>query len=230
MASQFVGALYPWVSRDRLEAYRPPNGSDLDMAVTYLYSIVLSEALYTPLGVLEVTLRNGVHAALTASYGSPAWYDLRGVLEPNQADDVVRAKRRIAALGKPVNPGRVVADLHFGFWVSLLSSLYDARFWRPDKARLLKRAFPNIPVPLRQRTTIYARYNTLRALRNRVFHHEPIWNRPTLVQDYRTLYEAIEWISPDMAAACRLVDRFPAVLTNGRSSVEAALKQHLGLS
>jgi hypothetical protein len=230
LVTQFVSALYPWVSRDRLEAYRPYKGTDLEMVVNYLFNTALSEALYTSLGFLEVTLRNSLHETIATYYRRSNWYDRPGVLEQYQADDVTKAKRRIAGLGKGVVPGRVVAELNFGFWVSLLSGAYDRRFWWPNQAQLLKSAFPNIPSNLRQRKTIYARYNSLRELRNRVMHHEPIWNRPTLAQDYQHVYEAIGWISPDMAVTAQFIDRFPDILVYGQRRIEVKLKSHFGIS
>jgi len=74
---------------------------------------------------------------------------------------------------------------------------------------------------------ICKRFNELRNLRNRVFHHETIWNRATLLRDYNTIYEAIDWMSTDMATMCRLVDRFPDVFANGRSTTELMLRRHL---
>lgn len=223
LATQLVESLYPCISRDRLEAHRPRGGTDLEMAVNYLYNAILSEALYTSLGFLEITLRNTLHTTLSNFYGGPNWYDRFDVLERYQAEDVARAKRRIDGIGKEVIPGRVVSELGFGFWVSLLSGPYDRRFWWPNSAQLLKAAFPHIPSRLRQRKTIYHRYNSLRALRNRVMHYEPIWNRPTLVDDHHHIYEVIGWISPDAVATARLIDRFPNIRANGRPQIEALL-------
>jgi hypothetical protein len=213
-----------------MEAYRPEGGSDLTMVVTYLHNMALCEALYISLGFLEVALRNSLHGSLTALHGSASWYTLPGVLEDDQQRDVRRVSNRIRGERKQVTPDRVVSELNFGFWVALLSTPYDARFWRPQKARYLKSSFPHVPRNRRQRPIIYKRYNELRGLRNRVFHHETIWNRATLSRDYSNLYEALEWISPDMAAISRLVDRFPDVSANGRSVVESMLKNHLQLS
>lgn len=229
LATPFIDALYSCLSRDRLEAHRSHGGSDFEMAVNYLYNAILSESLYTSLGFLEVTLRNTLHTTLANFYDTPNWYDRSDVLERYQADDVARAKRRIEGIGKEVVPGRVVAELGFGFWVSLLSGPYDRRLWWPHNAQLLKAAFPHIPSRLRQRKTIYYRYNSLRELRNRVMHYEPIWNRPTLYEDHQHIYEAIGWISPAAVAASGLVDRFPTILATGHAQVEILLNRSLGI-
>ena len=223
MATQFVAKIDPWVSTDRLEAYRPAGGTDREMVVNYLYNLVLNEALYTPLSFLEITLRNSLHTSLSSFIGTTTWYDLPGNLLPAQARDVTKVKRRITGLGKSITPGRIVSELNFGFWVSLLSGDYEAHIWRPDKASVLKASFPNIPRAKRQRGTVYGRYNRLRELRNRVFHHESIWNRPTLWQDYEAIYEAIDWISPEIVTASRMVDRYDHIFHYGMGEIEAML-------
>jgi hypothetical protein len=123
----------------------------------------------------------------------------------------------------------VVAELNFGFWTSLLSSGYEASLWRPNNARLLKDTFQHIPHPLRRRNLIYARYNHLRELRNRIFHHESIWNRPTLFHDYQQILDAIGWVSPPMVQALKIVDRFDEVFRDGRKNIERDLKRELGI-
>jgi hypothetical protein len=155
------------------------------------------------------------------------WFALPGILEPRDTAEVGKVINRIQGEGKSATPDRVVSELNFGFWVTLLSTPYDAKLWRPNSSRALKASFPRVPKRMRRRQIIYKRYNELRKLRNRVFHHETIWNRVTLPDDYHKLCEAIGWISPEMAAACNLVDRFSEVRKHGQANIEAKLKTHL---
>jgi hypothetical protein len=217
--------LYSWISAERLETYRLPNDSDLSMVTNYLYNVSLCEALYTSLHFLEISLRNTLHTQISRFYGSPAWYLLPNTLESSQLRDVQKVTARIQGRGKPVTPGRVISELNFGFWVSLLSGGYETRLWRPNRAIVLKAAFPNIPKSLRQRTTIYKQCNELREFRNRVFHHEPIWNRLNLSDDFASIYEVIHWISPNMVALSRTLDRFPEVISQGRSAIQVELRK-----
>src|SRR5699024_6516955 len=139
--------------------------------------------------------RNSLHASLTNLYGSPNWFSLPGLLESGDSRAVAKVTSRIRGEGKAATVDRIVSELNFGFWVALLSTPYDARLWRPNNARALKQSFPRVPRRFRRRHVIYKRYNHLRQFRNRVFHHETIWNRVTLPQDYHKLCEAISWIS-----------------------------------
>jgi hypothetical protein len=228
LIGSFADRIEPFISFDRLEAYRAVEDDDFTMVTNYLLNVVLSEALYTSLAFVEITLRNSLHATLQRHFGSSTWYDIPLVLDPYETNVVRQVKNRLANVDKHASPGRVVAELGFGFWVALLSRDYDGRFWRPNRARLLKDVFPHVPSHMRQRRAIHQRYDRLRALRNRVFHHEPIWNRPTLAEDHATIYEALSWISEDVAIATRLVDRFPDVFSNERGRIEATLRQHFG--
>ena len=45
MSSEFVEHLYQALSKDRLEAYCPPNGADIAMLTNYFWNIDLIEAL-----------------------------------------------------------------------------------------------------------------------------------------------------------------------------------------
>lgn len=234
MDTLFLARLEPVISRERLTPYRNASASDLDVLVSYLFNLTLSEALYSPLGCLEVSLRNSIDATLRHHLGTPDWYNQPGLFAPNQMNDIQKAKKRAtpsgAQSGSQPSPGKVVAELNFGFWTSLLSNTYEASLWRPDRARLLKRTFPHVPRRLRQRNTIYANYNHIRELRNRVFHHESIWNRSTLEKDYQSIIQAIGWISPEMQTALAVVDRFEEFFQNGRQRIERDLEQELNIS
>ncbi len=82
MVASYIAELRRTVSAPRLDKYRPSGGSDLDMVVTYFWNIALSEALYPGLAALEVSLRNGMYAAMTAREGTEWWCYQAGLLEP----------------------------------------------------------------------------------------------------------------------------------------------------
>lgn len=50
-----------------------------------------------------------------------------------------------------------------------------------------------------------------RELRNRVFHHEPIFHWGNLHDHHREMHTVITWISPELAALAAITDRFPEV-------------------
>lgn len=226
---KFVAELKAGISDPRLERYRrPAEASDFDMLVNYYWNMALADALHCSLATDEILLRNTIHTTLSKYVGRGDWYDRDDLLEDGQREDRDTAKNHIATRGKAASPERVVAQLTFGFWVTLMSNRYNERFWRPDLATPpnLKVAFPYAPAKSR-RNDIQSKYYAANNLRNLAFHHEPIFDLRSLADDYRRTYEGIGWIDPSMAAKIQLFDRFPEVHANGRAVIEARLRKHL---
>lgn len=197
-------------SPDRLEAYRTPGDSDLEVLTRYVWNTCLCEALYPAIHNLEIGFRNTLHAAIEKSYGDPQWFKDSSILvEAAGQERVAEAERELRKRGKTITPGRVVAELHFGFWTSLLSVRYDYPLWR--RPGLLKDAFPYMSKYIRKRHPLAARFGDIRKLRNRVSHHEPIWNRPDLLGEHAGIIEALGWIAPSLVTITRAVDRFQSV-------------------
>ena len=229
---------------DRLASYRPTGASDLATIATYFWNIALSRDLHLGLGAAEVSMRNGIHNALTTHTGHLDWYDHLPLL-PREAQQVIDVKAEIARSGKPVIPGRVVAGLRFGFWTSLLSTGfgpqgYGTALWSPNNAALLIKAFPNLRPPNQYRGYVHARFNTLRLLRNRTMHHEPIWQGMTVRRQQKTatfaltalyadILDAIGWTSPRLRDSVVAFDRFPETVTNGLVTQAKEIENFLGI-
>ena len=226
MVAQFVSDLQKVLSQERLESYRPPGGNDFDMLVNYFWDIDLAEAIVPCLHAAELALRNSIHDALTTKYETDMWFYRPGVLQPGQLSQLSRALKQLADRKSTPTSGRIVAELTSGFWTAILSDPYNRALWQPDSFALLRTVFPHSGTLSRQH--IQVRFNTIRRIRNRVFHFEAIYDRPNLVQDHQDIHEAIGWISPTLQQAILAVDRFPQIAT-GRAQVEADLKRQLGI-
>ena len=111
------------------------------------------------------------------------------------------------------------AELNFGFLTSLLDRRYEQVLW----PAIIREAFPYMPRRYRTRINLLRRFNEVRRLRNRVFHHEPIWYWP-LPDKHQRLLEAIHWIEPTMGELIAAVDRFPHVYTKGTAAIETKLR------
>lgn len=227
MVAQLIQALTRPVSPVRLEAYRPVGGSDLDMVVNYLWNTELSEALYLCLQAFEVALRNSIHIALSHRFKTEFWFD-QGVLLDWQEETLQEARDQLTTYNKPHEPGRIVAELPFGFWSSMFNSPYEP-IWYADGAVLLDTVFPNLPRSLRKRKLISRRIERIRRLRNRVFHYEPVWNKTDLQDRHHQIDEALTWISTEMRDVMALSDRFDSVYSD-KPMIETKLKKHLGIA
>lgn len=229
MVSRFLIDIESAISPARLHRYRSATDNELGTVVNYFWNMALSEALYCSLNAVEIALRNSIHQTLTAHFGGPAWYDQKGLLDQRQVDGVAAVKERIRRDREPVTPDRIVSELSFGFWVIILSRNYDIRLWQGQHAAPLRQAFPRVPRRQRQRQTIHQHYNAIRELRNRVFHHEPLFDDRVLGRRHLDIYRGIGWINPGLLAWVEGVDRFPIVLATGRGEVQSTLRRHLDL-
>jgi hypothetical protein len=188
-----INALERSLSRERLSTYLTAVGGDHAAALRlYVWNTRISAALYGPLQALEIIIRNAFHRELSAVYG-PAWYDSARVpLTAGALARVVDAKGAVGRAGRPLDPPRIVAELSFGFWERLLthgprgSGNYEMALWRPA----LYRAFPH---SRRRRADVHKPLPGLRDLRNRIAHHEPIFNRDLAVE-YQTILDVIGWM------------------------------------
>ena len=222
MGSQLVSMLHRPLSSVRLESYRPPGGTDQEMILNYFWNMKLSEALYPALGSLEIALRNCIHASATEKYGTEFWFDGPGVLEARQRGQLATARSQLT---KSETAGRLVAQLTFGFWVGLLNSPYEGPMWHVNRASMLKSAFPNVPTSQRSRGAIFHRIYPIQQLRNRIFHHEPIWHRPTLETEYDHIIEALGWMSQELASAINRISSFGEVHSHGKDLLRAGIPE-----
>ncbi|MDQ1658055.1 MAG: hypothetical protein QOD41_3138 [Cryptosporangiaceae bacterium] len=188
------GTLELRISADRLAPYRATVGGDLSRALAlYAWNRDVSAAFAGTLGDLEVMMRNSMHEALAAwsaaKFGQPRWYlDPGHFLEAQAQADIAKARQRATSGGRAETPGRVVAELGFGFWRFLLASRYDRTFWVPG----LRHAFPH---HRGLRRTVHDTVKDLHLLRNRIAHLEPIHNRPLTTLHTASMTVA-GWICP----------------------------------
>ena len=175
----------------------------------YELNTAVSEALYTPLQVLEVALRNAFSRVLAEEFGTD-WYDANGVIVTiKQRQKINDAKLNMIIEKKEITSGRVIASLTFGFRTALLSRQYERTLW----IRCLHRAFKHAPAIPKLRA-VNSIITPIRILRNRVAHHEPIlsWNLP---KHHEKMLELTHWLSPEAARWVRQQSRFPAVHGQG---------------
>lgn len=216
MQSAHFQQLSQALSPERLAAYRlDSSDQEADVIARYLWNVALGESLYPSLQCLEVALRNSLHEALSRAFGGPFWYDASSpILRASELARIEEAKATLRRERKPIEPGRMIAELSFGFWTSLLDLHYEQAFW----PQLLRPTFLYMPRRIRTRRTLSARLNKIRRLRNRIFHHEPIWLWSDLPQHHADLVEALGWLSPVIRDLVQGMDRFPETYRRGASA------------
>ena len=222
MQAELASKLKQVLSSERLAAYgRRTQGNDaLNLFCHYVWNIALSESLYPSLQALEVVLRNTIHHAARAHFKRSDWFDdIEIINHRHEVGALEKARTKLRRERKQPNIGRVIAELNFGFWTSLLDRRYEQVLW----PAIIREAFPYMPRRYRTRINLLKRFNEVRRLRNRVFHHEPIWYWP-LPDKHQRLLEAIHWVEPAMGELIATVDRFPHVYAEGTAEIEAKLR------
>ena len=209
-------------SSQRLGKYmRLYDGDEAKAVAHYKANLALAESLYTSLSVFEVTLRNALSREMERIMGRKDWYT---VFPSNPAlksltGEVTTAIKHISQRGEMASPDKIVAELTFGFWVTLLNSEYELTLWKG-----LRLAFPHMPKKYRKRKNVSSPCNALRKLRNRVFHHESIcWDLDYITEIHGRLILVLGWMNSDMPAWLEKVDNFSKVVDDIRNS-SAGLK------
>ncbi len=205
-------------SAQRLSKYLAYNHGDPERTVMhYKANLRLAESLYISLSVFEVTLRNALARELRNMAGNDEWFNLfysTPELQPLVVE-IDKAKTLIHNRGEKVTPDKILSEMTFGFWVMLLNSQYERVLWKS-----LRKAFPNLPKKDRQRKNVSAPCNTLRRLRNRIFHQEAIcWDLYYLTCLHDNLVTVLGWMNADMPAWLESIDPFNQVCSDIRKEM-----------
>ena len=180
-------ALHRAISTDRIGTYHSAAAATgsavLDL---YLWDRDLAAAFLADIAVLEVALRNAIHASLTSYYANEEWYTLAIGLDDRSSRALAEAWSRLPKSQR--SPGRVVARLMFGFWTGLLQAGgyagTEPQAFKCDYEQLFRsvvhRAFPGGRPEARSEGASFERawvleiVSTVNDLRNRAAHHEPL--------------------------------------------------------
>jgi Abi-like protein len=209
---------------ERLDSYRRDGADEALTLSRYALNMALSESLYPALQFAEIALRNVVHKAMTDHCGTDAWYDdPQARLLGWQSRKVTEARRTLQSNRKQETPGRMVAELNFGFWTG---------FFNLDHAQtgvghyLASRAFPHAPIDEQDFIKLGHRWKKIRDLRNRVFHHERIIHWRDLDAQHMVILEVISWMSPELSELALALDRFVSVRSAGLKPWQSKLVRH----
>lgn len=202
-----IAELREAISRARLTTYVSRSHGNVRRALDlYAWNIRAAAALYPILQVNEITLRNAVNRALEAQFG-PQWPYSGGFLRTlrtldRDAFEAARVKLERNLRVARATTGDVVAAQTYWFWVMLLTSRFENRIWKREFAA----SFPHAPAQI-DRAVVHARADSLRVLRNRIAHYEPLLNYD-LLGAYQRAAAMVRWISPAQATWVAL--RWPA--------------------
>ncbi|WP_157127348.1 hypothetical protein [Cnuibacter physcomitrellae] len=116
-----IEALPRLISGPRFETYlRASSGAPETAVRLYLWNIQASSALWGPLAILEVVIRNALHDALRSRRRDDWWNDPSVRLMPRERSMIDDAIAGLVRRGIPrPSPDQVVAATTFGLWTGL---------------------------------------------------------------------------------------------------------------
>lgn len=207
-------------SHDRLAPYLRKHDNNFDQAIEhYKANIAISESFYPLLSILEVGLRNQMDYQLKRKYDKESWYNENGfikIVSRFQIDRITDARKIILREKKEITPGKIISELSFGFWTSLLDSRFERTLWKN-----LRLSFPNCPKNIRQRKTMSSKFNGIRKLRNRIFHHEPVTWNISVIKNYRDeIIEGIDWLNKGLLGWSQVLIRIDDVIKQNKKMIE----------
>lgn len=200
--------VYNALPKERLGVYLEASGRNPYAALKrYDENSKLSSSLFEVVGHFEVSLRNTLDTALSSRHQfkkrSGDWLDdAHGEFTDRASEALQRAKEDAVSnrrAGAVSTRGHIIAELNLSFWRRLL----DARYERVHGSAVM-RFFPRL------RMGNYSDMGPLRdlvdpayAMRNRIAHHEPIW-QSNWVKRHAEMLEVLEHSSPELADWVRL--------------------------
>lgn len=213
MATPFFEPLYQSISLERLNGYKVyPREPDEQIFDRYFWNLRLAKEFYPLIQNLEISLRNRIHSGASTFYSDEYWFN-KPFMQHNQSRLIAEARQKVAK-NKNINTihvsaGAIIAELSFGFWVNLFNRPYNQFF-----LDVLVSVFLNVEKYKRKRDIIRTQLDDIRRFRNRIFHHEPIWNK-NITSMHNTILETIYWLDPMLYSVTSKDSRFSEVYRNG---------------
>ncbi|PRL67685.1 Abi-like protein [Haemophilus influenzae] len=223
-----ISELEKYISTSRSKSYQdyfsPTYTKDIcdeEAYKLYLWNIQISAAFLEVISLYEVTLRNAIISSLEARFKAYSILNDNFIraLKSSTRDELLCAVNTVAkslsheqyaiSIGKNnrisplridttvISPSKVTAELRLVFWENMLSKTH-----RDLWSTTCNRGFTYIPSKDREQiiTDIHSITKEIRNLRNRICHHEPIFDEQkiNLVEQYSNLKKVLSYINPEV--------------------------------
>lgn len=188
------------LSHPRLATYEKYTQNTEQALSLYQWNLQISSALFECLAVCEAVIRNAVANAMQAEHGADWAFNVRFVrsMQQNRRNELLNARQETTE--------QAICELPFVFWQGFFTVRFDDEIWKKHWAV----ALPNAKHADLQamRTEVFENLEKIRKLRNRIAHHEPIFNRNPQ-GDYKRIIKIISYCSQDTAdwvKSCQRID------------------------
>lgn len=212
-----------WQSEPRWQRYLKAGHGNTEHALKlYEWNLYLASSVMHDIAHFEVAIRNRYDQILSEKWdGQYHWlfdpnspinkplirkrkgkeYDINSLNRSN----INSIKRRIHH--KDLDPGRIIAELPFGFWRHLTDAAHEKSLW----VCYLKYAFPKGT----SRKWIEESMQLINIVRNRASHHEPLFTPrrlDELTRSHAAILHLAELISNPLASYIRLTSPVNLIL------------------
>ncbi|KXJ59073.1 MAG: hypothetical protein AXW17_11865 [Colwellia sp. Phe_37] len=175
----------------------------------YEWNAQLSSVMFFPLHIYEVVLRNAISEAISKRYGAdwPTNTVFQNSLPYKDKSDLVRLTQ-----DNYQGVGKILPELKLSWYENMLARRHEGRIWNP----YIKHVFPNATQTEVSdiRNALKNGCDIIRKQRNRIAHHEPIFNQPTLTQLLPLIEEAISWRCTQTIAWLKGQEKASEILKN----------------
>ena len=209
-----------FLSKPRMSRFLIVANQNVGMATKfYEHNLAVSQSFYPLIHFFEVFFRNALNEKFTHYFGNPNWMveQKRGFMAADSLtashfylrECVGKAERTLLKKGKRISSGNLLAEQQFGFW----TSFFETHHYKLLKGRPMH-IFPLKPKHL-GRKEVSQKLNRIRALRNRIYHQEPIcflgsvrnYDHAGLVKT--DIYDLLNWMHHDLAT---YVEQFDSIV------------------
>lgn len=206
-----------WLGAPRFQRYVDVcNGDRAQALKLYEWNVALGQALMRDISHFEIALRNAYNETMESRWPgkshwlldpdspavTPIWRIRKDRSGLKRGTDVNYQNRRAVdgairkCGGNSATPGKVMAELSFGFWRQLTSASHEKSVWVP----FLHHAYP----AKTDRASVDQVIGTINTVRNRIAHHEPIFDRPRNPEQepgqlHPALMRVLSMINPEVA-------------------------------
>lgn len=199
-------------SEARLRAYKRSGEDDAQAFARYQDNIRISESLLPALHYMEIILRNRLNKAIQQVYGAEWLIQLPSGLHMDEGNlaklNTTKQHYQHEKRCLPMHDD-LVARMTFGFWANFFHKRYDPALWQ--RKHFTVTVFPHLERDSRSRNLIKPKLQIIKDLRNRIAHHEPIWNwHPGAAAGHQLCLELIGAMSQEALVRLKEVDRFTA--------------------
>lgn len=180
--------------------------------------------MYPALHYFEILLRNNINQLICEQFDNNWTLEIPVKIRLSLQDKAKINEIKLQVLrekGRKATHADIVSRLSFGFWCALFHKRLDPVIWHRKHA--IRAIFPNLKREYQTRKYIERRILRIKNIRNRIAHHERIWDdsgdKYQLYAAYKDCRDLIFAMSRESIVLLDQVDRFPKIFKQVTSTV-----------